>query len=269
MRKLLLLFFCSSLYAQVGVGTPTPNEDAIIEVVSTDKGILLPRVPLQGINQPNPMDAHVSGMIVFNTAQNGAGINTVYPGLYYNDGTSWIRLNPNTVKIGELKHSFSNADHNGWYLLDGRTVSSLPALAQANAGTIGLSSNLPDAADRFLKAKTGSESLGDTAGSHTFTITQSNLPNINFTGTTNSGGNHNHNLDSFIGSENIGLLSTTLLTLFQIANVAKETTTTASRTSQNSGNHSHSVSFNSGGLNTPVDRTPNYLATNIFIYLGY
>ncbi|MGX7668168.1 hypothetical protein [Flavobacterium pedocola] len=241
----------------------------MIEVVSTTKGILLPRVPLERLDMPNPMAAHVAGMIVYNTALSGTGINTIFPGLYYNDGKSWTRLNPNTVKIGELKHSFATADHSGWYLLNGRALGTLPATVQANAGSIGIASNLPNADDRFLKAKNGSDAVGSSAGSHAFTIAQTNLPNVNFTGTTNTTGAHSHNVDSFIGTENIGLLSTTILTLFQIANVAKETTTTVARTTQDSGNHSHTVSFNSGGSNTPVDRTPKYLATNIFIYLGY
>jgi hypothetical protein len=269
MRKLLLLFFYCNLYSQVGIGTNVPNEDAMLDVVNSNKGILLPRVNLQQTDLPNPMASHVAGMIVYNTAQSGSDIKTVYPGLYYNNGNSWIRLNPNTVKIGELKHSFATSDHNGWYLLNGRNVSTLPANAQTNAITIGIPTNLPDGNDRFLKAKTGSETLGSSGGSQTFTIAQSNLPNVNFTGSTNAQGVHNHNLDSYVGSENIGLLSTTLLTLFVTEAVAKETMNTTSRTTQNSGTHTHTVSFNSGGSDTPVDKTPRYIATNIFIYLGY
>ena len=269
MRKLLLLLFYSSLYPQVGIGTAAPNDDTILEVVSADKGILLPQVPLKSIDQTYPLNAHVAGMVVYNTAQDGIGTKIVYPGLYYNDGTSWIRLNPNTVKIGEIKHSFATADHKGWYLLNGRAKNTLPVIAQTNATTVGIGSNLPDGADRFLKAKTGAESLGSCGGNQTFTISQTNLPNVNFTGTTNSAGAHTHSVDSYIGTENIGLLSTTALTLFYTAAVAKESMSTTTKTSEVSGAHSHTVSFNSGGSSTPVDKTPRYVATNIFIYLGY
>jgi len=269
MHKLLLLLFYCNLYSQVGIGTTTPNDDAILDVVSTDKGILLPRIQLQSTDLPTPMASHVAGMTIYNTALGGTGLTTVYPGLYYNNGSAWIRLNPNTVKIGEYKHSFATSDHNGWYLLDGRAVSSLPANAQTNASAIGIASNLPDGKDQFLKAKTGSETLGTSSGSQTFTIAQSNLPNVNFTGTTNSLGAHTHNLDSYLGSENIGLLSTTALTVFYTESVAKETMTTTARTTQADGSHTHTVNISSGGSNTPVNRTPSYLATNIFIYLGY
>ena len=269
MRKLLLLLLYCNLHAQVGIGTAVPNEDAMLEVVSSDKGILLPRIALQSTNNPYPMNSHISGMLVYNTASSGSGITTVFPGLYYNNGQYWTRLNPNTVKIGELKHSFAVSDHNGWYLLNGRSKSSLPATAQTNATGIGIAANLPNASDRFLKAKSGGEILGTSAGSNTFTVSQNNLPNVTFSGTTNASGTHNHNVDSYIGTENIGLLSTTVLTLFYIASVAKETMNTTLKTTQSNGNHTHTVSFNSGGTNTPVNRTPNYLATNIFIYLGY
>lgn len=271
MHKLLplLLLFYSNLHSQVGIGTSAPNEDAILEVVNSNKGILLPRVALEQTDLPNPLTSHVAGMVVYNTAQGGTGISTVYPGLYHNDGNAWVRLNPNTVKIGELKHSFATTDHNGWYLLNGRSVATLTPTTQAKANSIGIALNLPDGTDRFLKAKNSGENLGAMGGSHTFTISQSNLPNVDFTGTTNTTGSHNHNADSYIGTENIGLLSTTALTLFVTQSVAKETMNTTARKTQTTGTHTHTVSFNSGGTNTPVDRTPKYLATNIFIYLGY
>lgn len=269
MLKFLPLFFCCSLLAQVGIGTPSPNENAILEVLNSEKGILLPRVALQETDLAYPMTNHVAGMIVYNTAQSGTGKTIVYPGLYYNNGQYWTRLNPNTVKIGELKHSFATADHNGWYLLDGRAKTSLPATAQANATSIGIGSNLLNGADQFLKAKNGAEVLGSTGGNATFVIAQNNLPNVNFTGTTNSSGIHNHNIDSYLGTEDIGLLSTSALTLFYTTAVAKESTNSTSTSTQTSGSHTHTVNFNSGGANAPVNRTPSYIATNIFIYLGY
>ncbi|MCG2611193.1 hypothetical protein LZZ90_06710 [Flavobacterium sp. SM15] len=268
MRKLLLLLFYCSLNAQVGIGTSSPDNDAMLEVLSSDKGILLPRVKLEDLSLSTPLTAHVSGMIVYNTAYNGTNLNTVFPGLYYNDGQRWVRLNPNTVKIGELKNSFAIADHNGWYLLNGRTISSLPATVQPRASALGFASNLPDGSNLFLRGKSASETLGLQGGNNSITLSQANLPNINFTGTTNTSGIHNHNMDSFIGMENIGLLSTTALTLFVTQAVAKETNIAPTKTSNPSGSHTHTVSFNSGGTAIPIDITPNYVATNIFIYLG-
>ncbi|HKX87002.1 MAG TPA: hypothetical protein VJL37_10025 [Flavobacterium sp.] len=269
MRKLLLLllFYCN-MTAQVGIGTITPNSNAMLEVVTTNKGILLPRVSLLNTNASSPLSSHTQGIIVFNIAQSGSGASMVYPGLYFNDGKSWVRFNPNTVKTGDLKHSFSTTDHNGWFLLDGRAVTTLSANAQSRAIALGYATNLPNGADTFLKGKTGSETIGASGGSTTFTIAQSNLPNVNFTGTTNTLGAHSHNVDCFAGDENIGLLSTNALTVFVTEAVARDGTTTMNRTTDPDGDHTHTVSFNSGGSGTPVNNEPQYIATNIFIYLG-
>lgn len=268
MHKLLLLLFYCNLYSQVGINTVTPDSNAILEISSNDKGILLPRIALAGTNLPNPMSAHVAGMVVFNTAQAGTGSTTVYPGLYYDDGQSWIKLNPNTTKIGDIKNSFATTDNNGWYLLNGRAISSLPAVPQANAISLGYPTNLANTDNTFLKGKSGAEVLGSSGGNQTFTIAQNNLPNVNFTGTTDSLGSHTHNADSFLGNESIGLLTTNVLTVFHVENVANDTMQTIARTTQSNGDHTHTVAINSGGTSAPVDRTPNYIATNIFIYLG-
>lgn len=268
MRKLLLILFFCNLNAQVGIGTITPDSNAMLEVLTVDKGILLPRVSLLSTTSSSPLSSHTKGMVVYNTGQNGTGTSTVFPGLYYNDGNGWIRFNPNTTKIGDLKYSLATVDHSGWFLLNGRATSTLTATPQANAVSLGYTANLPDGADLFLKGKTGSETVGAQGGNQSFSIAQSNLPNINFTGTTNTTGAHTHNADSFAGDENIGLLSTNALTLYVTEPVAKDGTTTTTKTTDSDGAHTHTVSFNSGGSNTPVENVPKFVATNIFIYLG-
>ena len=78
-------------YAQVGVGTTTPNADALLEINSTvanPGGVLLPRMALVMTTNPAPLSTDVAGMIVYNTATAG----DVTPGFYYNDGAIWIRL---------------------------------------------------------------------------------------------------------------------------------------------------------------------------------
>ena len=77
-----------STHAQVGIGTTSPDSDALLEISSTDKGVLLPRISLSNTTNCTPLSAHVAGMFIFNTATTG----DVTPGLYYNNGTSWIRI---------------------------------------------------------------------------------------------------------------------------------------------------------------------------------
>ncbi|NQY28435.1 MAG: hypothetical protein HRT69_03080 [Flavobacteriaceae bacterium] len=74
--------------AQVGIGTTTPNADAELDITSTTRGLLLPRVALSNTTNSSPLSTDVAGMTVYNTATTG----DVTPGFYYNDGALWIRL---------------------------------------------------------------------------------------------------------------------------------------------------------------------------------
>jgi len=89
---ILLFFFHFISYSQVGIGTSNPDPNSILEIASTGKGVLLPRVNLLATNNANPMNAHVNGMLVYNINTGGSGIFKVTPGFYVNDGSKWIRL---------------------------------------------------------------------------------------------------------------------------------------------------------------------------------
>jgi hypothetical protein len=65
----------TSSTGKVGIGTATPNANAVLDVTSTNKGVLLP----QSTTDPTG----VAGMIYYNTASNTVKL--------YN-GTSWITL---------------------------------------------------------------------------------------------------------------------------------------------------------------------------------
>lgn len=96
MKKSLLILLLMGLIAmpansQVGIGTVTPNPDAMLEVASTNRGFLFPRLALSAVNDPSPMDAHIAGMTVYNTATSGSGALAVKPGFYVNNGSEWIR----------------------------------------------------------------------------------------------------------------------------------------------------------------------------------
>lgn len=68
-----------------------PNTNAILELESTNKGLLYPRVALTDTALAAPLSAHVAGMMVYDTATNVA--TGITPGVYYNDGTKWIKSN--------------------------------------------------------------------------------------------------------------------------------------------------------------------------------
>ncbi len=95
---LCTLLLTTVVQAQVKVGdNPTSiNPSAVLEIESTNKGLLLPRVTLSSTTNFVPLATHVEGMVVYNTATAG----DVTPGYYYNDGTQWVRL-ANAANVGE------------------------------------------------------------------------------------------------------------------------------------------------------------------------
>lgn len=65
-----------------------PNANAIMELESSSKGLLFPRVALSGTSSASPLSAHIAGMVVYNTATTS----DVVPGFYCSDGSQWKRL---------------------------------------------------------------------------------------------------------------------------------------------------------------------------------
>ena len=92
MRKLRLFifFFYTFLYtnAQTGIGTPTPDASAKLDVYSTNKGFLPPRVTLTSSTDNTTIQSPATGLLVYNTGNN-AGL---VAGYYYWNGTSWATI---------------------------------------------------------------------------------------------------------------------------------------------------------------------------------
>lgn len=183
MKKLLypfLFLISTTVSAQVGIGTNTPNNSAMLEVQSSNRGILFPRMTSAqraGIATP------AAGLYVFDTNTNS---------LWYYNGSLWI----NTVSestYGDMKSGFQAADHSGWIKLDGRAISTLSTNQQAVAVSLGFTTNLPNATSAYPVQSTGT--LGSIVGSNTTTLTQANLPVATFTGTAATAGSHSHTTD--------------------------------------------------------------------------
>jgi len=94
----LLIFQLS--YSQNGVGINTdgtaPDGSSVLDVKSSDKGFLLPRVALGGTDDASIITNPATSLVVYNTTGAGSGITEVFPGFYYNAGTpaspNWKRI---------------------------------------------------------------------------------------------------------------------------------------------------------------------------------
>jgi hypothetical protein len=101
MKKTLLFFLISTgLFAQTGIGTTTPEASAKLDVYSTNKGFLPPRIALTGTTDASTIPSPVAGLLIYNSATAGTAPNNVVPGYYYWNGSAWINFIASNTSIG-------------------------------------------------------------------------------------------------------------------------------------------------------------------------
>lgn len=80
----------------IGVNTSTPDESAILEILSNSKGLLIPRLSLEAVNNASPVDNPANTLLVYNTNPNIIG--GLGEGYYYNDNkgnpmiVNWVKI---------------------------------------------------------------------------------------------------------------------------------------------------------------------------------
>ena len=104
MKKIILSSIITMIsvisFAQVKIGANATNVNAnsVLELESSTKGVLFPRVALTGTANVAPLAAHVQGMTVYNTATTA----DVTPGMYTNSGTAWVKLGASTPAFQDI-----------------------------------------------------------------------------------------------------------------------------------------------------------------------
>ncbi|MGQ8870381.1 hypothetical protein ACUTSE_16865, partial [Myroides sp. TSA_177.3] len=95
-KKITTLAFFIAIwgaYSQTGIGTRVPNVSSELDVVSNDKGILIPRVALTSTQDiktitGNDGNGYENSLLVFNTLTQ----NDMTPGYYYWYQDKWMRI---------------------------------------------------------------------------------------------------------------------------------------------------------------------------------
>lgn len=83
----LLLSINTCIFSQVGIGTNTPNQESILDIESTTKGLLIPRVNLTSSTLDLDGDTtQPVGLMVFNVGS------TLPVGFYFWNGTEWRNI---------------------------------------------------------------------------------------------------------------------------------------------------------------------------------
>ncbi|MCI1267561.1 MAG: hypothetical protein LKG19_13390 [Saprospiraceae bacterium] len=88
----IIIVFCfgTRLLSQIKIGdNPSSiNRNSVLEMESRNKGLRLPRISLIETINSLPLTEFVEGMFIYNVATH----NDVSPGIYYCDGSKWIKV---------------------------------------------------------------------------------------------------------------------------------------------------------------------------------
>ena len=94
----------STLLAQIGIQTDNPDQSAILDIVSSNKGLLIPRINLtSNLQNPDPVSSPATGLLVYNSGNNQDN------GFYYWSGSSWMMLKPQ--EAGDIQGPSSSTDN--------------------------------------------------------------------------------------------------------------------------------------------------------------
>ncbi|WP_264529510.1 hypothetical protein [Flavobacterium sp. N502540] len=84
---LLLLYGVS--YSQVGIGNSKPDNSAMLDIVSTNKGVIIPRIALTGSKDLTTIaNGNVESLLVYNIAT----VSDITPGYYYWSKNKWNKI---------------------------------------------------------------------------------------------------------------------------------------------------------------------------------
>ena len=139
--SIIAVLILGQIHAQTGIGTTTPDASAKLDVSSTNKGFLPPRITLTALNSASPVTSPATGLLIFNTATVGIIPNQVTPGYYYWDGVNskWVRLEDKADNLGNHTAT-DNIRLNGNYLSNDGGAEGIRV---DNSGNIGIGTNTP------------------------------------------------------------------------------------------------------------------------------
>jgi hypothetical protein len=166
MKKWISIFSiiscCWYSNAQTGIGTTTPNASAKLEIASTDKGLLIPRMT-KTQRESITLTTAANGLLVYQTDD--------VVGFYVNGSTtttpSWTRLNSDWIKSGNnISYTAGNISTSGTFTGNSDTSS----ISGFSANITSVVANYP-----LTAADNGKVIQSTSASAITITI-PSNLP---------------------------------------------------------------------------------------------
>lgn len=138
MKKLLLSAFVAfamlastKTLAQQGFGTNTPNKSAAVDILSSQRGLLIPRLALEETTNQAPIPSAIqpaTSLFVYNTAT----VNDVIPGFYYWDSAKWVRFVSSSTEKNTVVDAGKNVEVNSAVSTDGLTTTYTVSIAEGD-----------------------------------------------------------------------------------------------------------------------------------------
>lgn len=219
------------------------------------------------IVDPNSLDELYTYLPKFYCGENVGG-----PQLTFTPINSDITQLFDMPEIGDIKTSSKTTNHNGWYLLDGQTISfDTDPTTYNNATTLfggspnvpGATLVLPNATDSTIMMGNGTDPINTVIGNNNKTLTRSDLPDFTLSVTGNTTASTWTNGTAHILHDLSGGAGTVSGSVWENDRALNISSLMA---------HSHTVTGTTSSINsstqTSIDLRGKRLITNLFIYLS-
>jgi len=137
--NVILLSFSNFSFAQVGIGTSTPN--GILDINSNIYGVVYPSVALTSTALETPVinpngGSIVTGTTIYNTNKTTSGTNDVEPGIYSWDGSKWVtHFFKRQSQLFEQANSIRTSSSGGFVDVDNLGVAGSNTFTAKHSGT--------------------------------------------------------------------------------------------------------------------------------------
>lgn len=84
----ICFLFNQNITAQVGIGTTSPDASSILDISSSNLGVLFPRVALTSSADNTTINNPANGLLLYNTSN----LADITPGFYFWNATAWTRV---------------------------------------------------------------------------------------------------------------------------------------------------------------------------------
>lgn len=154
----MTIFGQNALAQNIGISASgaSPHSSAMLDISSSNSGLLIPRVTLTASNVASPVSSPATSLLVYNTATAGTAPNNVVPGYYYWNGSSWILFSSTSNTAWSMTGNsgintatnFLGTTDNKQFILKSNNQSFWEF---GNRGTLGLTQAYPDYDDAAEK----------------------------------------------------------------------------------------------------------------------